>query len=111
MRGIEKNMQNIPTKLKDLAHKYDINIESIYYKTSKKKYSFNKIKKEIFEKKYGSGNHNENYFNYYLPRILKSKKITELKKEFFTDWKLSSYLTYCGVEKLWEEIMTIYLNL
>lgn len=104
-------MQNIPTKLKDLAHKYEINIESIYYKTSKKNYSFAKVKKEIFEKKYGRGNHNDNYFNYYLPRILKSKKITELKKDFFLDWKLSNSLTYFEVEKIWEEIMTIYLNL
>lgn len=104
-------MQNIPTKLKDLAHKYDINVSSIYYKTSKKKYSFNKIKKEIFEKKYGSGNHHDNYFNYYLPRILKSKKITDLKKDFFVDWKLSGYLTYVAVENLWELIMQFYLNL
>lgn len=104
-------MYNIPTTIKGLATKYGVNLDNSYYKTSKKNYSLNKIKKDIFESKYGKGNHYNNYFNYFLPRILKAKKITELKKEFFTDYKLSLKLNYFLIEKIWEDIMKIYLNL
>lgn len=104
-------MQNMPNTIKGLADKYGVNLDNIYYKTSKKNYSSNKIKNEIFEIKYGSGKHYENYFNYFLPRIVKARKLTNLKIEFFSDYKLSNQLNYKIISNIWEQIMKIYLNL
>lgn len=105
-------MQNLPSNIKGLASKYGVDLDNIYYKTSKKKYSFEKIKKEIFEEKFGKGNnHYDSYFNYFLPRILKSSRLTDLKKEFFTDYKLSEKLSYEKISFMWEKIMQKYLNL
>lgn len=102
-------MQELPKTIKDLARKYNVSVENLYYKSAKKKYSLNKIKKDIFEAKYGTGDSYQNYYNYYMPRILEAKKLTEIKKEFFTNYKLSE-LTYIQAENIWEKIMRFRLR-
>lgn len=104
-------MQNLPNTIKGLSDRYDINPEKLYYLSKKKKYSIDKIKKKIFENKYGSGNHYQDYFNYYLPRFLNPKyKFEELKQDFFTDYELSGELTRESIEQIWELIMKTYLK-
>ena len=46
-------MQKETQSLKSLSHSYNVNLNKLYYLSSRKKYSKNKIKKTVFEEKYG----------------------------------------------------------
>lgn len=105
-------MEKATDTIKSLALSYNINIDSLYYLSSKKKYSINKIKKIVFEEKYGKGCHATNYYNYYLPRFINSKiHFRRLKNDFFTDYELSDQLNLSIVELIWDRIMDLYLKI
>ncbi len=105
-------MQNPPNNIKGLSVRYQINLDKLYYLSSKKNYSIDEIKKKIFEKKYGSGNHYKNYLDYYT-RILTAtdNEFKKLKYDFFTDYKLSGELTLENIEQIWERIMQMFLKM
>ncbi|MFH8093206.1 MAG: hypothetical protein QXM38_04665 [Candidatus Aenigmatarchaeota archaeon] len=104
-------MQKETQSLKSLSHSYNVNLNKLYYLSSRKKYSKNKIKKTVFEEKYGKGDHAINYYNYFLPRFINKKNnFKQLKDQFFTDYQLSNILNPLIIEVIWEKIMNIYLK-
>ncbi len=104
--------KNIDFNIKDLSLRYGVKYEHLNYLKYKKNYTDNKIKKIVFETKYGEGCPKTNYFNYYLPRVVvRNNDFISLKNDFFTDYKLVNSLSRLEIENLWEELMNHRLKL
>ena len=104
--------KTVEITIKDLSVRYGIKEDHLNYLKYKKNYSDVKLKRTVFESKYGKGCHLTNYFNYFLPRIINRKNdFTKLKNEFFTDFKLSQKLSRLAIENLWEDLMNYRFKL
>lgn len=112
LKGVIKLNEAFEITITDLSNNYGIKLDRLKYLKFKKNYSDTQLKKTVFEKKYGKGCAATNYFNYFLPRILNKKNdFVSLKKEFFTDFKLSNKLSRLLIEKIWEDLMIYRLKL
>jgi len=114
---MKKNKSTELKTIKQLSELYNVNLDNLYYLSSRKKQSFNQLKQHVFNIKYGEGDDYDSYHKYYLSKALKGNykmnayTMRNLKNEFFTDWHLSQKLTSTEIEKLWEKIMKILFKI